>query len=449
MLPVGLHTLYELQIISEKVHEESILSFFDRTVSYGGRDLLKKMIREPKESVEDIIEEQELLRSVITNYSWWEVNVSHAYIAATEHYYESNIGHTMAQDIVQHWFQTMMFAYKNEAEFYLIQSGVTATIRVFRALKRTVWQLSYMDVPDSFKKDFEFIVAFLDSLMLRPYMQEEDRGISKMSVFHLDYFLRKQCKDEFRRMLDILYKLDAMLSIAMTARDHALYFPEFVSDDGVLEVSDLWHPLLQNPVKNGCTLTRESGICILTGANTSGKTTFLKALGISVYLAHLGWPVPAAKLQLSFSDRLFTSIHLSDDLTLGYSHFYNEIMRIKEIAQALANGKRCLVLIDELFRGTNQEDALHCSGTVVNGFLNYSTSVFVISTHLMELLKNYEKNPYIRFNCFKTMITRDGFENTYKLQDGVATEKVGKLIMENVGIPELLEGNKSIKPSQR
>lgn len=445
MRAVGLHTLYELQIIGEKAQEESIFGFFDKTISYGGRDLLKKMIREPKESFKEIIEEQELLRSVITNYSYWEVNVSHAYIAATEHYYESNIGHTMAQDIVQHWFQTMVFAYKNEAEFYLIQSGVTATIRVFRALKRTVLVLSYMDVPDSFKKDFEFIVSFLDSLILRPYMQEEDSGISKMSVFHLDYFLRKQCKDEFRRMLDVLYKLDAMLSIATAARDHKLSFPEFVSHDGVLEVADLWHPLLENPVRNGCTLAGNSGICILTGANTSGKTTFLKALGISVYLAHLGWPVPAASLKLSFSDRLFTSIHLSDDLTLGYSHFYNEIMRIKEIAQALVEGKKCLVLIDELFRGTNQEDALHCSGTVVNGFLNYPSSVFVVSTHLMELLKNYRDNSQIRFNCFKTNITVNGFENTYKLEEGIATEKVGKLIMGQVGIPALLRKAKNNK----
>ncbi|HEV7381117.1 MAG TPA: DNA mismatch repair protein MutS [Dyadobacter sp.] len=447
MLPVGLHTLHELQIIGEKAQEHTILSFFDKTISYGGRDLLKRMIREPKECVGDILQQQELLRSVIANYSYWEVNVSHAYIAATEHYYESNIGHTMSQDIVQHWLQTMLFAYKNEAEFYLIQSGVTATIRVFRAMKKTVWLLSYMDVPDSFKKDFEFIVSFLDSLMLRPYMQEEDRGINKISVFHLDYFLRKQRKDDFRKMLDVLYKLDALVSVATVARDHSLCFPEFASIDGVLEVAGLWHPLLQNPVKNGCVLAGETGICILTGANTSGKTTFLKALGISVYLAHLGWPVPAANLRLSFSDRLFTSIHLSDDLTLGYSHFYNEIMRIKEIAQALGDGQKCLVLIDELFRGTNQEDALHCSGTVVNGFLNYPSSVFVISTHLMELLKSYDTNPYIRFNCFKTNITTNGFENTYKLEAGIATEKVGKLIMDNVGIPALLakaDNNKAL-----
>jgi DNA mismatch repair protein MutS len=442
MLPVALHTLYELQIIAEKSQEETVLHFYDRTKSYGGKDLLKKMIREPKKTVADIWAEQALLKSVMAHYSYWEVNVSHAYIAATEHYYESNIAHTMSQDLIQHWFQTMMFSYRNATEFYLIQSGVTATIKVFRALKKTVLHLSYINVPGSFKEDFKFIEGFLSSFMLRPYMQELDRDITKRSVFYLDYFLRKQCKEEFRRTLDILYKLDVIMSIVIAARENELSFPEFVSDAGILEVSDLWHPLLKNPIRNGRGF---SGICILTGANTSGKTTFLKALGISVYLAHLGWPVPAGAMRLSFSDRLYTSIHLSDDLTLGYSHFYNEIIKIRSIAESLSKGEKCLVLIDELFRGTNQEDALHCSRTVVNGFLNYPESVFIISTHLMELLKSYEGNHLLKFRCFRTIVTAGGFENTFKLEEGIATEKVGKLIMESVGIPALLNQGKNNK----
>ena len=438
MYPVGDHTLYELQILSGQHIDASILGFLNKTKSYGGRDLLKSMIREPKQNLAEILETQLLLKSILGNLDLWRINVSHAYIAASENYYDSNIAHTMSQDVFQHWYQTMMFSYRNPAEFQRIESGVLATIKVLKALLDMVEHIKYFEFPARFQEDFDFIISFLDSFILKTHLQNGGSLLSKRAVFYLDYFFRKQYKTDFRRILDIYYFLDAHTAIVKTAKEHCLCFPEFVETDACFDVSDLWHPLINNAVKNNFSLTGDPGICILTGANTSGKTTFLKSSGIAIYLAHLGWPVPAGSLRLSFSDRLFTSIHLSDDIVLGYSHFYNEVMRIKEIAQALHNGEKCCVLIDELFRGTNQEDALHCSKTVLNGFANYISSVFIVSTHLMELLDNYLKSPVVSFKCFKTTITGSDFVNTFKLEDGIASEKVGKLIMEKVGIPELL-----------
>lgn len=72
----------------------------------------------------------------------------------------------------------------------------------------------------------------------------------------------------------------------------------------------------------------------------SGKTTFLKACGLAVYLAHIGLPVPAGSMQLNHFDCLLTSIHLSDNLALGYSHFYTELIRIKEVAETISGGQR-------------------------------------------------------------------------------------------------------------
>lgn len=445
MHPVSDHTLHELQIITEK-GADSILHFFDSTQSFGGRDVLKRMIKNPKRTREEVLSTQEWFKSVSLNLHYWEVNVSHAYIAASEHYFGSNIMHTMSQDVIQHWFQTLVFAYRNEAEFHLIQSGVIATVRVLRALNQTVENLTFTGYPDTFKDDFEFLKSFLNAFTLRSYIRDRDATIPNRSIFYLDYFFRKQHKEELRRVLAILYTLDAVTSIVRTAAEHSLCFPEFAADDSCFEVSGLWHPLITHSTKNNIFLHGSRSVCILTGANTSGKTTFLKSCGVAVYLAHLGWPVPASTLRISFSNRLFSSIHLTDDLILGYSHFYNEIMRVKEVAQALYDGDKCVVLIDELFRGTNQEDALHCSGTVIDGFVKHNDSLFIISTHLMELLGKYSDSKEIQFNCFRTKVVEGEFENTFLLEEGIATEKVGKLIMEKVGIPNLLKGIKLKKP---
>lgn len=438
MQPVGDHTLYELQIISEKHNEGSVLKYFDRTVSYGGRDLLKSMIRKPKETVDGAMEVQRLLKNISNNIHLWRIDVSHAYVAAAENYYASNIAHTMSQDVIQHWFQTMLFAYRNPAEFNHIESGLSATFKVFYALNKMIERIRECEPLGELGEDLGFLKTFMNSFAVKTQLNKGDVAPSKRWVFYLDHHFRKQFKSEFRRVLDIYYKLDAYLSIAIVARKEALSFPEFVDIPACFEARDIWHPLIQNSVKNDFSSDGNPAICILTGANTSGKTTFLKSSGILIYLAHLGWPVPAREVRMSFYDRLFSSIHLSDDINLGYSHFYNEIMRVKEMAQALHNGKKCFVLIDELFRGTNQQDALHCSKTVLDGFGNFKTSSFIISTHLMELLDGYRESPLVRMNCFRTKIVGSDFENTFLLEPGIASEKVGKLIMEKAGIPELL-----------
>jgi DNA mismatch repair protein MutS len=97
------------------------------------------------------------------------------------------------------------------------------------------------------------------------------------------------------------------------------------------------------------------------------------------------------------------------------------------------------VIIDELFRGTNQEDAFHCSKTIIDGFAAHRNSVFLISTHLYELLENYSTSVSIAFRCFRTKITDDDFENTFLIENGIASEKVGQLILHKAGIPELLQ----------
>ncbi|WP_149241256.1 MutS-related protein [Dyadobacter sp. 32] len=438
MQPVGEHTLYELQIVSEKHCESTILKYFDKTISYGGRDLLKTMIRTPKNSLVETVSAQQLLKTISSNRSLWQVDVSHAYVAAAESYYSSNIAHTMSQDVFQHWFQTMVFAYRNPAEYSHIESGLAETFKVLGALKEMISRCQDNAPVGELEEDFAFVKSFLDAAVLKVHASRGSIDPSKGATFYLDYYLRKQKKESFRRILDIYYKLDALTAIAKACAEYGLCYPEFVTEDSCFEMSNSWHPLVEGCVRNHFSIRGNSGICLLTGANTSGKTTFLKTCGIVLYLAHLGGPVPAESVRLSFLDRFFTSIHLSDDINLGYSHFYNEVMRVQEMAQALRSRQKCVIIIDELFRGTNQQDALHCSQTVLNGFANFKDSMFMVSTHLLELLDHYTDSSNVFFHCFRTKIVGNDFENTFLMEPGIASEKVGKLIMEKAGIPALL-----------
>lgn len=433
MQPVDRHTLHELQLLPENSRSASILAFYDHTQTLGGADYLKTLITKPRATVEEVVRFQDLLKTIAAAPQMWQVNIARAYAAAAESYYALSVAHSMSQDAVVHWFDTWWYSVHNKAEFYRIQSGVLATLRLVKAVQTTLQNIAEMVVPGEISEDIAQLRKFIFSPALTVFLKKNPEELSNRSIFYLDYHFRISHKAAFRHMLDTLYRLDACLGIVKTAHRHQLSFPVFEAE---FNVEAAWHPLINGAVANDLRLANP--VCILTGANTSGKTTFLKTCGIVIYLAHLGWPVPARSLRLPFIHRLFTSIHLSDDLDHGFSHFYNEMMRIKQISEALRAGERCFVIVDELFRGTNQEDALHCSKMVLDGFANFEGSSFLVSTHLHELIAHYDSHPRLSFRCFRTRITGHQFENTFKIEEGAAFEKVGRLIMDQTGVTALL-----------
>ena len=97
----------------------------------------------------------------------------------------------------------------------------------------------------------------------------------------------------------------------------------------------------------------------------AGKSTFLKALGVAIYISHLGFPVPAEKMSTTIYNGIITTINLSDNMNRGYSHFYSEVRRVKEVANKLKEKNRLLVIFDELFRGTNVKDAFDASLLII------------------------------------------------------------------------------------
>lgn len=88
----------------------------------------------------------------------------------------------------------------------------------------------------------------------------------------------------------------------------------------------------------------------------AGKSTLIKAVGSAVFLAHIGMGVPATKMKLTLFDGLLSNINVVDNIAKGESFFFNEVQRIKNTIEKINNGKKWLVLIDELFKGTNVQD---------------------------------------------------------------------------------------------
>ena len=228
--------------------------------------------------------------------------------------------------------------------------------------------------------------------------------------------------------------------MAMAVKTYNLEFPNFKElDQPYLNAEGLYHVLLQQAVAYNLIMNPEENFVFLTGANMAGKSTLIKAVGSSVFLAHIGMGVPAKKMELSLFDGLLSNINVSDNIAKGESYFFNEVQRIKNTIHKINNGQKWLVLIDELFKGTNVQDAMKCSLAVIKGFIKIKNSLFILSTHLYEIGDELRPFPNISFRYFETDVHNDQLFFSYQLKEGISNDRIGYVILKREKVVEMLE----------
>ena len=206
-----------------------------------------------------------------------------------------------------------------------------------------------------------------------------------------------------------------------------------------MQIRGLYHPLLEKAVSYDVSMNPDSNFIFLTGANMAGKSTFIKSVGLSVYLAHLGMGVPAQHMKTALFDGMLSNINVVDNLVKGESYFYNEVKRIRNTILQISDRKKWLVLIDEMFKGTNVLDAMKCSSTVIRGLLKIRSSLFILSTHLYEIGHELEDFSNISFKYFETRVNDGQLEFSFLLKEGISNDRLGYLILEREKVVELLD----------
>jgi DNA mismatch repair protein MutS len=211
------------------------------------------------------------------------------------------------------------------------------------------------------------------------------------------------------------------------------------AEDNVFHAADLRHPGLDRAVGNRMAFSGDSNVLFLTGANMAGKSTLMKSFGIAVYLAHMGFPVAAQDMEFSVREGLYSSINVPDDLSLGYSHFYAEVLRVKKVAEAVSAGRNLVVIFDELFKGTNVKDAYDATLSVTEALAAYSRCWFVISTHIIEVGETLrQRSDNLQFAYLPTVMDGVTPRYPYILEKGITNDRHGMLIIGNEGILDIL-----------
>jgi len=321
-----------------------------------------------------------------------------------------------------------------------LHSGVLNTIMILNGC-RTLFE-HFDAVPSNpYYEQVQLVKGILQHKDLE--WLEEEKGTEHLSFFKFlryDYVFRHTLRQELKIMMEALYHLDIYITVARVATQRNFTYAHALPKEGnILRAVGMYHPSLKNAVGNSVEMEDDSNLIFLTGANMAGKSTLMKALGCAVYLAHMGFPIAAKSMEFSVKDGIYSSINVPDNINLGYSHFYAEVLRVKRVAEEISSGKSMMVLFDELFKGTNVKDAYDATLAVTEAFAAYNNCFFIISTHIIEVgeaLKGRCRN--IRFHYLPTAMNGAVPQYTYLLERGITADRQGMVIIENEKILEIL-----------
>lgn len=262
---------------------------------------------------------------------------------------------------------------------------------------------------------------------------------NSLFVYHVHVLLalekwKLRYAGHIRDWIDAAGEMEALSSLAHFAFNNPDFvFPE-IADTARLKIEALGHPLIpaEKRVCNDIQFEKP-GFVILTGSNMSGKSTFLRTLGINLLLAKTGAPVCAAACAVYPFD-IFVCMKLSDSLHDNESYFYAELKRLKRIIEHLEAGPAAFLLLDEVLRGTNSNDKL--SGTL--GLLETMVrlrATGVLATHDLSVCDLAAQYPdALRNMCFEVEMTADNLVFDYRLRNGVCVNKSASFLMKKMGV---------------
>ncbi|MFX1708937.1 DNA mismatch repair protein [Chitinophaga sp. CC14] len=417
-------TIDDLRIFGKR-DVGGIYDLYNHTHTRGGETVLEEMFRNPLSDREEINRRS----SVIAHFA--RLKLVFPFDAALFDMAEKYLMNTGASEK-----QTVL----SEKD---IANGVSAVISLIHLIKKFIEEEAVTGII-AYARERERIAVLLTDAAFEPALKESGKGkLSYAAVTAYDLLFRTRERYKIEKLMGYIYYLDVYLSVAKVAVDRQFVFPKAL-DKGTteLKLEGVYHPGLKQPIGNNLAMNASQNLIFLTGANMAGKSTFLRSLSTAVYVAHMGFPVAAGFMEFSVMDGIYTTINLPDNLGIGASHFYAEVLRVKKIATELSAGKSLLVIFDELFRGTNVKDAHEATVAITNAFAGKKKSMFIISSHIVEAGEELKQRGNIGFLYLPTRMNGHTPEYTYTLERGITDDRHGMIIIRNEGILETLKNGK-------
>ncbi len=430
-------TINDLSIF-DREEEQSVFHHLDFTTTIGGKDWLRHLLANPYSDLDKIQETQKLLKLILKKEDQWPSVITNGTVMVVHKYYDSPLDAIPNDPNI---VNGLYYKIVKSQDFSLIKFSVTHFVDFTIGLKSIIDCFDNENNSKLLQVMVDRIKYLTDKPVIKTMMNwNRKQKLTTYNYLTFGHYLKYHFKDRAFELVEIYSRLDAYYSMAMASKKFKFCFPEIrKAQSPFINAKKLYHLLVPTPVAYDVDLNQHQNFLFLTGANMAGKSTFIKAVGVAIYLAHLGMGVPAETLELSLFDGLLSNIQVEDNISRGESYFFNEVQRIKKTINKINDGRNWLILIDELFKGTNVQDAMKCSTTVIEGLLKMKNTLFILSTHLYEIGEGLRQYPNIKFNYFETNIEEGQLIFSYQLKEGISNDRLGYLILKREGVVNMLE----------
>jgi len=436
---VDKQTLDDINILG-RYQTNSVFSIFNHTVTRDGSRMLEKMFKNPFTSVDQINTRAAIFSffeklDVSLPFTTKDFETVVNYIRNTEA--KNRLGNFIS--LTKYWF---LFKIANDQNYCSIREGLEKTISVFSNLKKLFVIIEKESVGTPYHSRVVKVLKLLGDKHMDVALQcygESPLGFKK--VLQLGYIFKVLLNNQLEDLLNEIFELDIYITVSGVARERNFTYARAVDKDKeYIDMKEVRHPSIEGAVANDVNIRKNKNVFFLTGANMAGKSTLMKSFAVAFYLAHMGFPVAAREMTFSLHDGIYTSINVPDNLSMGYSHFYAEVLRVKHVASEVASNKQLLVIFDELFKGTNVKDAYDGTVAIVDAFSKRKGS-FIISTHITEAGEKLSENSQLFFQYLPTIMKGHAPTYTYKLKEGITDDHHGMIIIQNEKILEIINRN--------
>ncbi len=293
-------------------------------------------------------------------------------------------------------------------------------------VKNIVKKVAWVKVNKSIQENEAFALAWMIIELIKIV------SLTEFSTFYKVIEDINTKRESFHQLFKFIGKTDFILSIT-SYRSSLTSFskPVFTENKKEIQVEKIRHPLLEECVANDLHLENKS--LLLTGSNMSGKTTFIRSVGVNVLLAQTIFTTLSENYQAPFF-KLATSIRISDDISEGKSYYLAEVDSINELlGNAKIDEAPFLFIIDEVFKGTNTIERVGAARAILE-FLNQKNHLVLVSTHDIELT-DLLKGGFVLYH-FQEQIQDDELFFDYKLKKGILQKRNAIRILELAKYPQ-------------
>lgn len=431
-------TLEDLNILG-RYKPDSVFNIFNHTKTRGGSIMLEHMFQSPlTQPVE--IESRNMIFSYFQD-SDFSLTFTTETFEQSQQYLDNGGSPGLVQSITGNIKRKALSLISNNQELEVLiqfQKKSVELLISFHQLLISIWESS----PNpKVQEEVTKALSIYENPSLQSIFQYDKEAGNFYRFLKYDYLIRVKGANNVKELVNIIHKFDLYITVAKTGKERGFSYASICGmQDNKIEISGLYHPSIQNAVSNDINFDANYNVIFLTGANMAGKSTLMKSYGIATYLVHMGFPGPFRSMRFSPIQGIYTSINVPDNLSLGYSHFYAEVVRVKMIAQEVAQDKRLVIMFDELFKGTNVKDAYEATVQITQAFANKKKCSFIISTHIMEAgMELRKKQDNIKFLLLPSTIEGAVPKYSYKLESGISDDRHGMAIIRKEKILDLIK----------